>query len=187
MSDCWQEYADFTESVSIYPEAGMGTGKARDYAVLGILNESGELAGKVKKLLRDGGSDVHSYKPKGVPFIEAALDELGDVVFYAMRCTVEHSFPIHGLWGVYHAETHDGCSQYDVSSIISQALKLGYRVGQYAFHPSGSDFSLLLVVDQLNTLAWIFGSTLEKVAEANVAKLSDRKERGVIKGDGDNR
>jgi len=32
-----------------------------------------------------------------------------------------------------------------------------------------------------------YGIRLEDVAEANIAKLTDRKERGVIQGSGDNR
>lgn len=36
----------------------------------------------------------------------------------------------------------------------------------------------------LANMAWELGLTLNEVAEHNIAKLSDRQERGVIKGDG---
>jgi NTP pyrophosphatase (non-canonical NTP hydrolase) len=39
----------------------------------------------------------------------------------------------------------------------------------------------------LTSLADDLGYTLQDVVDANVAKLSSRKERGVQKGDGDNR
>lgn len=40
---------------------------------------------------------------------------------------------------------------------------------------------------QLNACCIQMGSTLEEVAEMNLAKLEDRAERGVLKGEGDNR
>lgn len=40
---------------------------------------------------------------------------------------------------------------------------------------------------QLNACCIQMGSTLEEVAEINLAKLEDRAERGVLKGEGDNR
>lgn len=43
------------------------------------------------------------------------------------------------------------------------------------------------VLYQLSETARQFGLTLEEVAYGNVMKLSDRKERGVIVGEGDNR
>lgn len=39
----------------------------------------------------------------------------------------------------------------------------------------------------LNACCVQMGSTLEEVAEMNLAKLEDRAERGVLKGEGDNR
>lgn len=43
------------------------------------------------------------------------------------------------------------------------------------------------VLYQVSQLAYEFGLTLQEVAEGNVEKLEDRKERGVIVGEGDNR
>jgi len=39
----------------------------------------------------------------------------------------------------------------------------------------------------INAIANEFGSSLEEVAAVNLNKLYDRKDRGVLKGDGDNR
>jgi len=39
----------------------------------------------------------------------------------------------------------------------------------------------------LSVLAYDLGITLEEVANANISKLQNRKERGVLKGSGDNR
>lgn len=78
---------------------------------LGLIGESGEIAEKIKKLLRDNTK------------VEAQdiIKELGDVAFY------------------------------------------------------------------LTALANYFGSSLEEVLQVNMIKLDDRQERGVLKGNGDNR
>jgi NTP pyrophosphatase (non-canonical NTP hydrolase) len=85
------------------------------YPTLGLVNEAGEVAGKIKKIFRDRAGVI------GDADREALALELGDVLWYlAEICT-----------------------------------RLGIR--------------------------------LEDVAEANLAKLADRMERGVLHGDGDHR
>lgn len=43
------------------------------------------------------------------------------------------------------------------------------------------------VLWMLSQTAALIGITLEKVARENIAKLTDRQQRGVIVGEGDNR
>lgn len=85
------------------------------YPTLGLINEAGELAGKVKKIFRDKGGVIDDADR------EALKHELGDVLWYLAQIATE--------------------------------LDL----------------------------------TLEEVAEANLVKLFDRLERGMIQGEGDNR
>lgn len=85
------------------------------YPTLGLLNEAGELAGKIKKILRDKDGKIDSRE------VERLKGELGDVLWYFTQI----------------------CSE--------------------------------------------LGLTLEEVAEANLKKIFDRKKRGVIKGEGDER
>lgn len=85
------------------------------YPVLGLANEAGEVAGKVKKIFRDKGGVIGSMER------EALMAELGDVLWYISQV----------------------CTELDIP--------------------------------------------LEEVAEANLAKLLDRQQRGKIRGDGDNR
>lgn len=68
------EYLDFTNTTAIYPEAGTGSNLELYYLSLGLVSEAGEVAGKVKKLIRDG-----KYDPAGL------VKELGDVFWYAVR------------------------------------------------------------------------------------------------------
>src|SRR5512147_1679210 len=85
------------------------------YPTLGLVNEAGEVAGKVKKVFRDKDGQISTETR------EALKAELGDVLWYLAQVSTE------------------------------------------------------------------LGLSLDEVAESNIVKLYDRLERGVIKGDGDNR
>lgn len=101
----FDDYQDFTDDTAIYPEdSGL------EYCALGLASEAGEVAGKVKKIIRGDSVDV-----------DTVIKELGDVLWYTARLAAELD--------VY----------------------------------------------------------LSDVARVNVEKLSNRKERGVLKGDGDDR
>jgi hypothetical protein len=100
-----------------------------DYMVLGLANETGKVAGKLKKLKR-GDFDKPGQYPNqassakmidGGAFKAQMMDDLGDAYWYLAGC------------------------------------------------------------------ATALGVTLEDVAAKNLAKLADRKARGVIKGSGDKR
>jgi NTP pyrophosphatase (non-canonical NTP hydrolase) len=104
-------YQTQSRTTAKYPPIGHGV----IYPVLGLTNEAGEVAGKVKKIFRDKNGLIGEAE-------RAALKaELGDVLWYLAQV----------------------CTELDLS--------------------------------------------LEEVAESNLAKLFDRQERGVIRGEGDNR
>lgn len=98
-------YQKLTRETAIYPK-----NQAIPYLALGLTSEAGEVAGKIKKQIRDGGVEVMG-----------TIDEIGDVFWYLAR-----------------------------------------------------------LCDEL-------GFDAEDVLQRNWAKLSDRKERGVIGGSGDKR
>jgi len=68
------EYQKKTMETAIYPEAGTGEDMEIYYLALGITSEAGEIAGKVKKYIRDGKLD-----PGAIAY------ELGDVAWYLAR------------------------------------------------------------------------------------------------------
>lgn len=73
----FNEYQTRTSWTAVYPPE-----KALEYLALGLTSEAGEVAGKVKKVIRDHGSVVSDE-------MRAALrSELGDVLWYlAQLCT----------------------------------------------------------------------------------------------------
>lgn len=63
------DYQEWSKTTAIYPQT-----RAIEYLALGLASEAGEVAGKVKKVIRDGGVDVMSL-----------VDEVGDVFWYLVR------------------------------------------------------------------------------------------------------
>ena len=72
-------YEATTASTAIYPGARERTIEGIVYLALGLTGEAGEVANKVKKIVRDYGDDA-PYE-----LIEAIADELGDVFWYLVR------------------------------------------------------------------------------------------------------
>lgn len=63
------DYTEFSRTTAIYPKE-----QALNYLGLGLTSEAGEVAGKLKKIIRDGTSDV-----------DALVAEIGDVYWYLSR------------------------------------------------------------------------------------------------------
>lgn len=105
------DYQTKSRATAKYPIIGHGV----IYPTLGLVNEAGEVAGKIKKVFRDKDGEISEETR------QALKAELGDVLWYISQVATE----------------------LDLS--------------------------------------------LDEIAEANIAKLLDRLERGKIKGDGDNR
>ena len=72
-SELFDSYQDFAETTAIYPED-----QALEYLALGLASEAGEVAGKIKKLIRDGEADL-----------EDIISEIGDVLWYCANLCSE--------------------------------------------------------------------------------------------------
>lgn len=75
-SEDFDKYQKATATTAVYPIA-----KALEYTALGLCSEAGEVAGKVKKMIRD--------KTDSDTFQEQMLLELGDVLWYLARLADE--------------------------------------------------------------------------------------------------
>lgn len=68
------DYQNWTITTAIYPGAGTGNDMELYYLALGLTSEAGEVAGKVKKYIRDGKLDIG-----GLAY------EISDVIWYCAR------------------------------------------------------------------------------------------------------
>lgn len=80
MAMIFNHYQDHTRNTAIYPDAGKGTIPAISYVALGLAGEAGEIANKVKKLIRDG--DKQDLR-------DQIRDEIGDAMWYLFRLADE--------------------------------------------------------------------------------------------------
>lgn len=83
------DYQDRAAETAIYPGGGEITGLL--YTALGVANEAGEVAGKVKKLLRDDGGYM-TYERR-----EQIAKELGDVLWYVAMVAKEIGWKLDGI------------------------------------------------------------------------------------------
>jgi len=83
--------ADFYEmkagQTAIFPKS-----QALEYLALGLTSEAGEVAGKVKKLIRDG-EDVEGFEMKKM----AIASEVGDVLWYCAMLAKEVGVPLNDI------------------------------------------------------------------------------------------
>ena len=75
----FNEYQQKSRKTAVYPAIG----HAVIYPTLGLTNEAGEVAGKVKKIFRDKGGVI------GEAEIAALKGELGDVLWYLAQVSTE--------------------------------------------------------------------------------------------------
>ena len=83
----FDDYDTAAEVTAIYPEAGTGSVAAVTYLALG-LGETGEIQGKVKKVLRDDNGELSEARREGI------LAEMGDVLWYLSRLAVELGYSL---------------------------------------------------------------------------------------------
>jgi len=77
------EYQQRATTTAIYPGAGTGNMQALAYVALGLTGEAGEIANKVKKVLRDDNGEVSTLRRAEL------FGELGDVLWYAAMLAEE--------------------------------------------------------------------------------------------------
>ena len=80
-------YENLAGQTAIFPKD-----RALEYLALGMTSEAGEVAGKVKKLIRDG-EDKEGFEMKKL----AIASEIGDVLWYCAMMAKEVGVPLNDI------------------------------------------------------------------------------------------
>lgn len=80
------EYQNESQRTAIYP-----LDRGIEYTALGLVSEAGEVAGKIKKVLRDKGG-IFDAEAK-----QAIADELGDTAWYVAALARELGFSLDAV------------------------------------------------------------------------------------------
>lgn len=164
-----QSYFAWTHTHAVYP--GTGTLAGLEYTRLGLFEETGEVAGHAKRVLRDDSGVVTAERR------ERILCELGDVAWYVSESLRCGDMEI-GLEAIAHnvSAFKDGPAW---PMPLSECVSL-LNVRAAEFSREGVLFWIHLIAESL-------GSTIGEVLEINRDKLDARAASGTLHGEGDDR
>lgn len=80
----FNEYQQLARETAVYPQE-----TALAYTTLGLCSEAGEVADKLKKVIRDGGGNTDS------DFYNSVAKELGDVLWYIANIAHEIGYDMN--------------------------------------------------------------------------------------------
>lgn len=164
--ETWSQYQAAAQSTAQYPHESRW-----DYLSLGLISEVGELAGKLKREIRDGA-------PRDV---DALVLELGDVAWYVAQLASEMGVKLDAEC---KPPTEPPSRRV---SLRFAALQLALVAANGCDEDWSKLESITAVVLELRHVSAALNVPLSEVLERNVAKLQSRATRGVIQGAGDHR
>jgi len=158
--------------------AAFGDKMGNEYLALGLSGEVGEVLNKLKKIIRDDGGQLKEDAARHIAL------EVGDVLWYVV--TIAHKEKIRLVFTPRKKEV------VSLQDAIKFGMEVAYQsvrtsddlVGGRLNFPTNRLYVICMMLELLSNFA---GYTLEEVAEMNIQKLTDRKNRGKIGGSGDDR
>jgi len=187
-----KEYQAKARSTAIYLRA---ENSRMLYPALGIVGECGEVAEKTKKLIRDADWEMTPDR------IAAITKELGDCCWYAANICCDTDLDLEMM---YKMRGHSILQQIRGlpfprlalhmnrhATAVATSLEQWYyqhdcRVCERGHHTDIPNH-LSHIMTCIEEIARRCGFTLEEIYVANIENLAGRKQRGTLKGDGDNR
>lgn len=181
------EYQVEAAKTAIFPQE-----KALEYIALGLSSEAGELAGHYR---------LAKLAPFGEGYWVPFLSEAGDILWYASAMATHMKLPLQDFRDSAQLEInkHTAYSKglavmaitEDIGEIAGAVKKFIRDADGYAFVGSKYEDKIIVHLSslllQIELLALGRQTTISDLMEANLAKLKDRQERGVLGGSGDSR
>ena len=180
------EYQKLTHTTAIYP---VENDADLYYVTFGLINEIGEIIGKHKKVIRDKNSIY------GASELKEVSKEIGDAYWYiSEECTI-FLIPLNEIivgdeiiiikcfdlnQMILTLSQGIGALSYDINTM----LKFNYTRISYQCNIKTS---LKFIHNQLSNICHFLDLNIDEILFENIEKLRSRKERGVLKGSGDNR
>ena len=166
------EYIEKARTTALYPDLGNNI----YYPTLGLAGECAEVYDKVY------------FEATEVEIIK----ELGDVCWYIANLITELKINVDDLTiNSVDGDALQLCGMMVISTgVIAECVKKTMRdSGGVMPDEKRSDVidNIGMIIAYVDAIATIIGSSIDEVTQTNIDKLFSRKERGVIKGDGDNR
>lgn len=153
-----------------------------EYLATGLINETGEIAGKVKKEIRGDYADRHE------AFIEDMKSEIGDSIWYlsgifkfAGMCHVVKIFNERDLYSLFTEAKKSMRYALDFVEAIEENKRETY------FLSSKINNTMRDYLQSLSDIATSLDFTLEGAAMYNLEKLAKRYQTNKIIGSGDYR
>src|SRR5690625_1273729 len=173
------EYQQQALKTASYPNVGSNL----TYPTLGLAGEVGEIANRAKKIMRDDGGELTPERR------ESLLAEAGDCLWYCAVAAHELKTPLSTGWQHFDSIDSwlDGGGPYGDLYRLTLDLQLALSDFIEEVVHRRHEHRIFHVIEVLGEFIHKLGGTVEAVARANLAKLADRAERGVIHGAGDNR
>lgn len=185
-----KEYSEAIKPFAIYPGHTLGDlgylHPGLRYVILGLLEETGEVAGVVKKCMRDSDSQ---YTPA---VREKMVKELGDVLWYHTQLlyhlglTEEDGVPPRART----KQNPQMVNETMQTAVLEMCLCCRGIWRTVAAEPADKARQIVAVSHFLDAWAWVvqvFRLSVDEIMQANIAKLQSRMDRGVISGSGDDR
>jgi len=175
-----QEYRDGALKTAIYP-----TDPAGVYTNLGLREESGEVCGKFKKLMRDEG-----WLP-GQPIPEdkrlSIVLELGDMCWYLVN--IMHEDHISFIMSLPEEYQESATAYYNLGivALLDEICAFTQLITCERPHLTSMRRNCWWMFIYIACIAHLCGYSLNDVFKYNLEKLDGRVKRGTLHGSGDNR
>jgi NTP pyrophosphatase (non-canonical NTP hydrolase) len=184
------EYQKRARSTAIY----LDTPNSRIlYPALGLIGECGEVAEKIKKLIRDANWSMTKERATAI------AKELGDCCWYLANicCDINVDLSLmykmrgHSITQQFHEVPLPRLVLYlnNNTTTIAKALEQQYYDNIGCFNNRSLEIhrNLTNIIVCIEELAHRCDFTLRKICDMNIEKLTKRKMKGTLKGEGDNR